>query len=345
MTSQNKNVICITSCDHYLGNAITHVLLHQEKKQSKRNYVVRALARDTSKLDDLKKCGAEVCQIDYNKQDTIERALNGAVWVLMVPESDHDRVHYASIFTDTCKKVGVGNILFLSLLGADNAEQHSLRDYRDMERKAEAVIERHCILRSAFAVQQLHYFSDCIVKKNKLEMPIRSDSRMSPIHLNDVFCAIHFIVLDKNGQLYREMDRSHQKKHYTLTGPEAISANTLVDMMNIITESKVEFEEIKRKQCEENLRACDQKKVVDEPTSLGSKHEEGRDDLFPPPKHCPNDTEIDTICDILDYIKSGKANYVSGDVQKITDREPIPVIWFFKNHRDEFRPKSPNKLV
>ncbi|CAG8582945.1 11809_t:CDS:2 [Dentiscutata erythropus] len=336
MSAQNKNVICVTSCDSYLGYAITQVLL-QDKKQNQRAYTVRALARDISGLNGLKKHGAEVAQIDYNNQGTIEQALNGGIWVLMLPESDNDRCNYAKIFANTCKKVGVGNMLFLSLLGADDADEKSLREFRDMEKKVEAAVDRNCILRCAFVVQCLHYFSEYIMKKNKLGLPIRSDSRMSPIHLNDVFCVIHRIIFDKQGQLHREMDRNHQKRHYTLTGPEAISANTFVDMMNIIIDANVKFEEIKRQECEAYLRSCNQPEIE---STKSDQHEESRDDLFPTPKQCLNDNEIMTACDIFDYIKSGKANYVSGDVQKVTDREPIPVIWFFKNHREEFKPRK-----
>ncbi|CAG8705344.1 2524_t:CDS:2, partial [Racocetra persica] len=325
MSSQNKHVICITSCDRYLGHGIAHCLLH-ERKQRGHKYHVRVLARDTSNLGEFNKLGAEVIQIDYNKTDTIERALTGSLWVLWIPESDNDRLHMAKTFADAAKKVSVSNLLFCSVLGADDADEKCLREFRDMEKKAESAVDRHCILRSALAVQCLHHFSKRIVEKNQLTLPIRRDSRMAPIHLNDVFCTIHCIVYDGHGQLRNEMEKTHHKRHYTLTGPESISAVTLIAMMNIVTDANVEFMEIKRRECEEYLRSCEDEKMI----GL-TKHgdQESREDLFPNPP-CPNQTEILTLCDMFDYIKSGKANYISGDVQKITEHEPVPVISYFK---------------
>ncbi|CAG8674321.1 14930_t:CDS:2 [Cetraspora pellucida] len=290
MSSKTEQVICITSCDRYLGNGIARVLLN-DRKQHGQKYQVRVLARDISNLNEFKNLGAEVIQIDYNKTETIERALTGSLWVLWIPESDNDRLNLAKIFADACKKVGVGNLLFASILGADDADEKCLREFREMERKAESIVDRHCILRSALFVQCLHYFSKRIIEKNQLTLPIRRESRMAPIHLNDVYCSIHRIICDEHCQL-RDMDKNHQKRHYTLTGPESISTNTLIDMMNVVTDARIEFMEIKRQECEEYLRSCEDKQMTGL-TKFGD-HEENREDLFPTPP-CPNDTEIETL--------------------------------------------------
>ncbi|CAG8486427.1 11570_t:CDS:2 [Racocetra fulgida] len=262
MSSQNKHVICITSCDRYLGNGIAHCLLHERKKRGHK-YHVRVLARDTSNMDEFKKLGAEVVQIDYSKTETIEHALTDSLWVIWIPESDNDLLHMAKTFADAAKKARVSNLLFCSILGADDADEKCLREFRDMEKKAEAA-------------------------KNQLALPIRRDSRMAPIHLNDVYCTIHCIIYDEHDQLRNEMDKNHHKRHYTLTGPESISASTLMAMMNIVTDANVEFTEIKRKECEEYLKSCKDEKMIGL-TKLGDQ--EGREDLFPNPP-CPNQTEI-----------------------------------------------------
>ncbi|KAF9162369.1 hypothetical protein DFQ26_003611 [Actinomortierella ambigua] len=55
-----------------------------------------------------------------------------------------------------------------------------------------------------------------------------------------------------------------------------------------------------------------------------------------PELDAPNDTEINTLLELLDYIREGRATFISGDIEKITGKKGQKPKTFFDRHGKEF---------
>ncbi|KAF9429743.1 hypothetical protein BGZ94_009642 [Podila epigama] len=56
----------------------------------------------------------------------------------------------------------------------------------------------------------------------------------------------------------------------------------------------------------------------------------------------PNNTEVEMLLDLMDYINEGKASFLSGDFEKITGHQGMGPEKFFEKHGPEFRQRPPN---
>ncbi|KAF9334093.1 hypothetical protein BG006_002713 [Podila minutissima] len=58
----------------------------------------------------------------------------------------------------------------------------------------------------------------------------------------------------------------------------------------------------------------------------------------------PNDTEVEMMLDLMDYIAEGRATFLSGDMEKITGHQGMGPEEFFKKHGRDFRRRHPKDL-
>lgn len=72
-------------------------------------------------------------------------------------------------------------------------------------------------------------------------------------------------------------------------------------------------------------------------SSGGKKSKRGHE----PELEAPNDTEIDLILELLDYINDNRANFQSGDLKKITGEQGNNAKAFFEEHARNFRQHHP----
>ncbi|CAG8448968.1 2671_t:CDS:2 [Acaulospora colombiana] len=303
MSGSTKSVICVAVCDRWIGFGIARALLSSQKRDGE--YVIRAIGRDMRCMKELEKFGAEVIQIDYDNCETLERACQGCTWMIMISEVEEDRVNMAKTFVNICRKVDVPNLCFLSMLGAEDASEKSLCDFREIERCVESMVNHWTIMR--------------VSEEGVLALPIRSRDRMAPIHFDDLQCVLHHLLFREDGTLIPRMDSEHRKKHYILTGPGTVDGETMVQMLNKVLDRDdggICFKEITREECEKYLRqACEPENDATTdfigrllqrfkqlwfgtPDDKGDevrndREEEEQDDTQGPiPPHCLNDIEI-----------------------------------------------------
>ncbi|KAF9088270.1 hypothetical protein BGX29_000347 [Mortierella sp. GBA35] len=64
-----------------------------------------------------------------------------------------------------------------------------------------------------------------------------------------------------------------------------------------------------------------------------------------PELEAPNDTEVDLVLELLDYINEGRATFQSGDLLKITGDRGNDAKAFFEKHGRDFRQRSPQSAA
>ncbi|KAF9082286.1 hypothetical protein BGX23_012602 [Mortierella sp. AD031] len=64
-----------------------------------------------------------------------------------------------------------------------------------------------------------------------------------------------------------------------------------------------------------------------------------------PELEAPNDTEVDLVLELLDYINEGRATFQSGDLLKITGDRGNDAKAFFEKHGRDFRQRSPQSTA
>ncbi|KAG0258839.1 hypothetical protein BGZ95_004858 [Linnemannia exigua] len=91
----------------------------------------------------------------------------------------------------------------------------------------------------------------------------------------------------------------------------------------------------------------------DDDALLGPPSDNGEDIAGDkPPEHgqgpvlgAPNDTEIDLILELLDYINENRATFQSGDLEKITGERGNDAKRFFEQNGSDFRPHRPSTVI
>lgn len=58
----------------------------------------------------------------------------------------------------------------------------------------------------------------------------------------------------------------------------------------------------------------------------------------------PNNTEMEMLLDLMDYIGEGKASFLSGDMEKITGHKGMGPEKFFEKYGRDFRHRHPKGL-
>ncbi|KAG0092371.1 hypothetical protein BGZ92_009949 [Podila epicladia] len=167
---------------------------------------------------------------------------------------------------------------------------------------------------------------------------------------------------------------------YTLTGSKRVTGPKLAEDINQALKvhlddasppATVTFKTVTRDECKNYLLSLrertgsledDSQKIVGEDTDKDPKDPEApkkpkdpkdpRDPKKPkkpskdhgPQVEPPNDTEIEMVLDLMDYITEGRATFLSGDMEKITGHQGMGPEEFFEKHGKDFRRRHSKEL-
>jgi uncharacterized protein YbjT (DUF2867 family) len=307
------------------------------EKEEHENYKVRAIVQDDRNTEELRKKGAEVVKIDYNRRETIETALGGCHWLVFVAELEDRSVDKARTLADAAKRVRLPNIVITSLLGTGDSPLETFRNFGDIENALEGAADNWVTLRNALFHQRLWHWVPRIKENGVLILSTHDDSRFSPLSLDDLVFALDHIILEDNGRPRGDLERKHCHRRYTLTGPELVTGPLIVDMINeaIDEQAAVKFMSVTPEELDRYLSSLSHKQS--EYVSMDGRK---RHNIKYPSLPAPNKQERRMILDVFEYVTQGKAGFLSGDQRAITGADPERLTYFFKEHRDSFRPDN-----
>jgi len=205
MSALMPDLVLVTGATGNVGRELVPLL-------SARGVPVRAAVRDPSSAESVlgTAAGLELARLDFGEPATHAAALEGVARVFLVrPPDVADAAPFKS-FVRTAKRLGVVQIVVLSVLGA---ERNPLLPHRRMERLVEREGIALTALRASFFMQNLStVHRRDITERDEVFVPA-GDGRTSFVDVRDI-AAVAAVALTEPG---------HDDKAYDVTGSEALT--------------------------------------------------------------------------------------------------------------------------
>lgn len=199
----------ITGASGNTGRMVAEKLLARGEK-------VRVIGRDAGRLSDLAKKGAEVFTADVADAAALTKAFDGArgVYAMVPPNNSaqdprgfQERVTDA--FTSAIQKAGVGQVVALSSIGADQNEKTGpVVGLHNLEQKFNAISGLKALyLRAGYFMENLLPQIDVIQMFGIVGGPLRADLQLPMIAARDIGAAAagELLKSDSDGKKTREL--------------------------------------------------------------------------------------------------------------------------------------------
>ncbi|KAF9932703.1 hypothetical protein FBU30_007546 [Linnemannia zychae] len=363
MPSFHSKKFAITNVDSWLSYCIAlHIAENFERKCPNIQLVVLTCKDATSDLDKLKKFkNVHIHKVNYSDEKSLEKVFSGVDCSILLPEMTEHRVKHSKNILCAMKKVKVKGCLMLSVEGTDEHLDHGFHEIKtfvEIEKMVEESVSCYSVLRRSILNQCFLLWSSIVREKGEFPMPCTAECPMVPVDACDIICAIETIMMDScshSESNYYDIEESddqwtfgsiHKNKKFTLTGPFKITPKELVQILNDETgqntqlkqvtreELKKYFESLKdHEECSENLDVSSCHKMMDIPINEA-------DDIHGDSHHrhmVPNESTLNLLLDELELVKKGKADLVTGDLEKIIKRDSKSVKDFLRKYKDDFR--------
>lgn len=345
MTSQQQrhNKVTMTSCDYFGGHELAHHLLRAHRKELEGCQFV-CTGTHLERMKDLERQGAEIAQIKPDDIKQMEEVFRNCDWVVLVPIPESNRVETTKYIMEAIKRANVKHVILVSHAGADsNDKLRHLYHYAEIEKEFKNhSFNWNCIIRNEFAQNWFHAWSFQVEEKGQFPLSISQDRRFAPIRIEDISCAVKDILRgDSSGSTPNLVgSNKHNKQTYTLTGPELVTGNKIVDELNRAVNGGVTYTDVDRLQMERILRALRDREQQAKPRLQQQRQTGGEDEnnrsYF---EGQPTEAQIQTILDYFDVVRAGQADRTTEDLRKITGRDGQRLESFFRDNAAEFRPR------
>ncbi|KAF9104276.1 hypothetical protein BGX27_010175 [Mortierella sp. AM989] len=361
--------IAITSVDSWFGYSSAFILARELAIHCPTVKLV-CLARKTENLHHLQKLtNVQIHKIDYNDEKSLEKQLCDVNCIVLIPEMEESRAKLAKNILSAAKNENVKACLLLSVQGADNASSDlkEITTFHEIEEDVKKHCEHYMILRKSFLNQSFLYWAHCVKKTSEFPITTNNDSVMAPIDMFDINLAIGTVVVEycrheppshSSQQQQKQLMVNLENKTFTLTGPQTITAECLVQELCEATEQEIKLKQVSREDLKKALESVKGHNGLSEEFDLikfhqymvswldngvdaeisDGHHHRHHHHHHHQDHHAPNESTINLILDELDLVKNGKAGFVSDDLQKIIGRPGSNINNFLHRERNAFKP-------
>jgi uncharacterized protein YbjT (DUF2867 family) len=242
----------------------------------------------------------KVIPIDYNESDTLREALKDVDKLFLLTPDVPNASDLASNAVTEAKKAGIRHIVKQSVMGADlEADVGTMRLHRQVEEIIEQSGIPFTFLRpNEFMQNFINFHSPSIKGNNAFYIPLE-DAKVSLVDVRDIADVAVKSLTDED---------LHKNKTYLITGPEALSYHQVAEILSNRIGRKINYVNIS----DEEARAA--------------MKEIGMSDWL-----------INTVSELSDYFRKGKASETSSAVEEVTGNKPISFSQFANDYVDAFR--------
>jgi uncharacterized protein YbjT (DUF2867 family) len=242
----------------------------------------------------------KVIPIDYNELDTLREALRDVDKLFLLTPDVPNAPDLASNAVSEAKKVGIRHIVKQSVMGADlEADVGTMRLHRQVEKIIEQSGIPFTFLRpNEFMQNFINFHSPSVKGNNAFYIPLE-DAKVSLVDVRDIAAIAVESLIDED---------KHKNKTYLMTGPEALSYHQVAEVLSNATGRKISYVNISEEEAKAAMK------------------EIGMSDWL-----------INTVSELSDYFRKGKASEVSPAVEEVTGRKPISFSQFANDYADAFR--------
>src|SRR5215216_588897 len=242
----------------------------------------------------------EVVLIDYNKPETLKEALSQVDKLFLLTPDVPNAHELASNLVIEAKKVGIRHIVKQSVMGADlEADVGTMRLHRQVEKIIEQSGIPFTFLRpNEFMQNFINFHSPSVKGNNAFYIPLE-DAKVSLVDVRDIAAIAVESLIDED---------KHKNKTYLITGPEALSYHQVAEILSNTTGRKIDYVNISDVEARAAMK------------------EIGMSDWL-----------INTVSELSDYFRKGKASEISSAVEEVTGNKPISFSQFANDYVDAFR--------
>jgi uncharacterized protein YbjT (DUF2867 family) len=242
----------------------------------------------------------KVIPIDYNESDTLREALRDVDKLFLLTPDVPNAAYLASNAVTEAKKAGIRHIVKQSVMGANlDADVGTMRLHRQVEEIIEQSGIPFTFLRpNEFMQNFINFHSPSIKGTNAFYIPLE-DAKVSLVDVRDIAAVAVKSLIDE--------DR-HKNKIYLITGPEALSYHQVAEILSNTTGRKIDYVNISDVEARAAMK------------------EIGMSDWL-----------INTVSELSDYFRKGKASEISSAVEEVTGNKPISFSQFANDYVDAFR--------
>jgi uncharacterized protein YbjT (DUF2867 family) len=242
----------------------------------------------------------KVIPIDYNESDTLREALKDVDKLFLLTPDVPNAAYLASNAVTEAKKAGIRHIVKQSVMGANlEADVGTMRLHRQVEEIIEQSGIPFTFLRpNEFMQNFINFHSPSIKGTNAFYIPLE-DAKVSLVDVRDIAAVAVKSLTDED---------LHKNKTHLITGPEALSYHQVAEILSNRIGRKINYVNIS----DEEARAA--------------MKEIGMSDWL-----------INTVSELSDYFRKGKASEISSAVEEVTGNKPISFSQFANDYVDAFR--------
>jgi uncharacterized protein YbjT (DUF2867 family) len=166
--------------------------------------------------------GIEVAIIDYNRPETLRAAFQGCDELFLLGPNALNQTQLEVNAVEAAKAVGVRLIVKQSVLGADEEAFILVRIHRPVEKAIESSGIAWTFLRPNSFMQNVVMFMGGTIRAEGAFYSASGGARISHVDVRDI-AAVAVKALTEPG---------HERKAYTLTGPEALTYDELASELS-----------------------------------------------------------------------------------------------------------------
>ena len=298
MVTEQKKVF-VTGASGQTGR---HCLKYLQKQGEKIEISAGIYSEDQEKQSAAVKShfpNVKISAIDADDVNQCAEAFNGVSDLFIVPSATEAKVRHARNYIRAAKLAKVPFVLVLSMTGSEDRSHLFADQFNDIEEEVKRQqLPGWCILRTNFYTQNLMLYKQQI-SEGKLPLPIGDSGKFAPVDVDDVGEVAASILTNCE---------QHKGKVYTITGSELLSGTQMAEKLSKHLGTKLNWENIQPSAARSIIRS----------------------------QNVPY-SETQGLLEFYDAAAHGKAQWVSDDFKKITNRDPNSLEDFCQRHAQELK--------
>jgi uncharacterized protein YbjT (DUF2867 family) len=211
---------------------------------------VRAMVQDVTRAADLQRAGAQLVVADFDRSDTLDRALAGVERALLLSAVDERLVEREARFVTASRKAGVRHLVKFSAIGAHPAASFTFgRQHGASERVIIDGGVPFTFIQPNFFMQNLLWSADAIKTRGEVSSTL-GEAPVSHVDARDIAGVI-------GATLIEPIDR-HAGRIHLVTGPAALTFARVAETLSQVLERPIRYVNLTDDQLRSGLVASGQ---------------------------------------------------------------------------------------
>ncbi|HEX9783604.1 MAG TPA: SDR family oxidoreductase [Opitutaceae bacterium] len=276
------------------GTVGSHVI--KELQSTKTPF--RAAYFSESKVKAARAHGIDAVTIDYSRPETLSAALKGSDRLFLLGPNALHQTELELNAVEAAKSAGIKHIVKLSVWRADEESYSFAKIHRPVEKAIEASGMAWTFVRpNGFMQNVVTYMGESIKAEGAFYSAV-GEAKMSHVDVRDI-AAVVVKALTETG---------HDKKAYTLSGPEALSYSEMAQVLSTVLGRPIRHVSLPPAELKSGMLA----------TGI-------------------NETYADRLLDLDRYYREGQASRITSDIKHVTGRDPIRFEQYARDHASSLR--------